>query len=105
MSDELQTLWKRSDDHTTQLNKLHTQTTVNRQLLEQLQSEFRAALSSQSASNSELKTSIDGYAEMVNQVLVDHHEQRGAARVMKWVTGTLLTAGALWVGISSIPPG
>jgi hypothetical protein len=70
-----------------------------------VQSEFRAALSSQSASNSELKTSLDGYADMVNQVLVDHHEQRGAARVMKWVTGTLLTAGALWVGISSIPPG
>ena len=99
---ELNSLWVKSDEHSKEISKLHTLSSVNKALLEQLAQEFRTATADQNRATATLQKSLDSYGERVDTVLKNHYEQKGAALVIKVGLGILLSMGGLWVAVSNM---
>jgi hypothetical protein len=99
---ELNSLWLKSDEHGKEISKLHTLSSVNKALLEQLAQEFRTATADQNRATATLQKSLDSYGGRVDAVLESHYEQKGAARMIKIGLGIFISAGCLWVAVSNM---
>lgn len=90
--DQIQALWKKSDDHAEAINELRIQQSLNTALLNRHDEEFRKMARESSGNHAEVMTVLSGVKNDLDTVMTDFHHREGQNRLIKLWLPILLTA-------------
>lgn len=93
--DQIQALWKKSDEHATAINDLKVQQSLNSALLDRHDEEFRKMHRDTSSNHAQVMTVLADVKTDLNTVMTDFHERQGQSRAVRVYLPILLTVVGL----------